>query len=178
MQTWRTLMPPDMLLRSDWEHTNLSAPGGAGSLDGFVAGTGEQRLEPTPLSLFLRYGEWFLRRFVPDSDPSEVAHVERAGGRYRLTTAAAAQVDATTLVLAVGVIPFPNLPEAFRGIDDPRVSFAVEQRDPAALAGRRVVVIGAGQNGLESAVMAQRAGAASVEIVVRSEVRWYTPHES
>ena len=27
MRTWRTLMPPDMLLRSDWDHTNLSAPG-------------------------------------------------------------------------------------------------------------------------------------------------------
>src|SRR4051812_21030980 len=41
MRTWRRLMPPDMLLRSDWEHTNLSAPGDAGTLDRFVQETGE-----------------------------------------------------------------------------------------------------------------------------------------
>jgi cation diffusion facilitator CzcD-associated flavoprotein CzcO len=177
MQTWRTLMPQDMLLRSDWAHTNLSAPGDAGLLDRFVADTGEPRVEPTPLQLFLRYGEWFRSRFVPDCDPADVEQVERDGGSYRVTTTAGDAVDARTVVVAVGVIPFPNLPEAFRGVDDPRVGFAVERRDPAQLRGKRVVVIGAGQNGLESAVMARRAGAASVEIVVRSELRWYTPHE-
>ena len=33
MQTWRTRMPPDMRLRSDWEETSLSAPGDRGSID-------------------------------------------------------------------------------------------------------------------------------------------------
>jgi cation diffusion facilitator CzcD-associated flavoprotein CzcO len=177
MQTWRTLMPQDMLLRSDWAHTNLSAPGDAGLLDRFVAATGEPRVEPTPLQLFLRYGEWFRSRFVPDCDPADVVQVERDGGGYRVTTSAGGEADAARVVVAVGVIPFPNVPEAFRGIDDARVGFAVERRDPALVRGKRVVVIGAGQNGLESAVMARRAGAASVEIVVRSQLRWYTPHE-
>ena len=36
MRTWRHLMPADMVLRSDWEHTNLSAPGRAGTLDAWV----------------------------------------------------------------------------------------------------------------------------------------------
>jgi cation diffusion facilitator CzcD-associated flavoprotein CzcO len=33
MQTWRTRMPPDMLLRSDWEETSLSAPRDQGAID-------------------------------------------------------------------------------------------------------------------------------------------------
>ena len=36
MQTWRTLMPPDMLMRSAWEETSLSARGGRGSIDEFI----------------------------------------------------------------------------------------------------------------------------------------------
>jgi hypothetical protein len=45
------------------------------------------------------------------------------------------------------------------------------------LAGTRVAVIGAGNNGVESALLAHRAGAGSVELLVRSRVRWFTERE-
>src|SRR5689334_11615777 len=120
MRTWRTLMPQDMLLRSDWEHTNLSAPGNAGTLDAWTRATGETRVEPTPLQAFLRYGDWFRERFVPDLDESDVTRIESAGGRFRLRTAAGGEAEAGAVVLAVGVTPFPNRPAAFEHVDDPR----------------------------------------------------------
>ena len=47
MRTWRTLMPPDMRLRSSWDHTNLSAPDRAGTLDAWVRSGDGERLELT-----------------------------------------------------------------------------------------------------------------------------------
>ena len=77
-------MPPDMRLRSDWEETSLSAPGDRGSIERLVARPPASRAtEPIPLQMFLRYADWFRETFVPEADPSDVAHVERADGRFR-----------------------------------------------------------------------------------------------
>ena len=59
MHTWRTRMPPDMLLRSDWEETSLSAPNDAGTIDVWAREVGEPRQNPIPLQTFLRYADWF-----------------------------------------------------------------------------------------------------------------------
>ena len=45
-----------------------------------------QRLEPLPLQHFLAYAEWFRRRFVPESDPNDVAGIAPADGGVRVTT--------------------------------------------------------------------------------------------
>ena len=110
MRTWRTLMPPDMLLRSDWEHTNLSAPNGAGTLEAWARSGEGERVEPLPLQHFLRYAEWFHRSFVPQSDPADVARVDLADGGVRVTTVAGDEVQARNAVLALGVTPFPRVP--------------------------------------------------------------------
>ena len=70
MQTWRTRMPPDMLLRSDWEETSLSAPHDRGAIGIWARAAGEPRVEPIPLQTFLRYAEWFRQTFVRESDSS------------------------------------------------------------------------------------------------------------
>src|SRR5919106_2151766 len=88
MQTWRTRMPPDMRLRSDWEETSLSAPADRGSIDVWSRASGEPREEPIPLQKFLRYADWFRTTFVRESDPADVVAVDRAGGLLRVTTRA------------------------------------------------------------------------------------------
>ena len=177
MRTWRRLMPPDMLLRSDWEHTNLSAPGRAGTLEAWVQSGEAERLEPLPLAHFLHYADWFQRSFVPESDPNDVTGIALADGGVRLTTAAGDEVQARAAVLALGVTPFPRVPAALAGCDDPRVRIVLERSGYDDLAGQRVAVIGAGNNGVESALLALRAGAGSVELIVRSRVRWFTERE-
>ena len=177
MRTWRRLMPPDMLLRSDWEHTNLSAPGRAGTLEAWVQSGEAERLEPLPLTHFLSYADWFQRTFVPESDPSDVASIALADGGVRVTTVAGDEVQARAAVLALGVTPFPRVPGVLAASGDPRIRIVLERSGYEDLAGKRVAVIGAGNNGVESALLALRARAASVELIVRSHVRWFTERE-
>ena len=177
MQTWRERMPQDMLLRSDWDHTNLSAPGDQGGINAWLAATGERRTEPLPLTMFLRYAEWFMARFVPDIDERWVEEISLDGGRFVLRTDGGRIVQARNVVLAIGVTPFPYVPEAFRHLGPEHVSLAVDAPRGNVLSGRRVVVVGGGQNGLEAALRAYKAGAASVELIVRSRIRWFAAHE-
>lgn len=176
MHTWRTRMPREMQLRSAWEETSLSAPAGAGTIDAWVAAEGE-RLEPIPLELFLRYSDWFAQRFVPDRDPHDVARIEPAAGRYRITTTGGDEVDARQVVLAVGVMPFAHVPEPLAGLFGATVTLATGvPEDLDRLAGRRVLVVGGGQAGLETAGLAAQAGAA-VELVTQGELRWFADRE-
>lgn len=179
MRTWRTMMPPGMLLRSHWEETRLSTPGDRGTLQCWADAVGGERIEPVPLQTFLRYSDWFREQFVPDVDESNVELVERAAnGTFRLHTAAGDEVDAKHVVVAVGVTPFPRrLPQLAELEASGRVSLAIEHQEFDRFAGQRVLVVGGGQNGLESAALAHAAGAESVELVVRSEVRWFKQRE-
>jgi FAD-dependent urate hydroxylase len=176
METWRTRMPPYMLLRSDWKETSLSAPGNLGSIDRWARVVGEEREEPIPLQKFLRYAEWFRETFVPEGDPSDVAALERAPDGYRLTTAAGDELDAREVVVAVGAVPFAYAPPPLGGAVGERVAFATSLQDYEPYRGRRVVVVGGGQGGLESASLAVRAGA-DVELIVRSSLRWFADRE-
>ncbi|UGS34989.1 FAD-dependent oxidoreductase [Capillimicrobium parvum] len=176
MQTWRTRMPPEMRLRSDWEETSLSAPADRGSISIWAGAVGEPREEPIPLQKFLRYANWFRETFVPDTDPSDVVHVDRGGGVLRLVTAAGDEVDVRRIVVAVGVTPFPYAPPPFDAAMGDRISFAIDRQDYEPYRGRRVVVVGGGQGGLEAAALAVKAGA-EVEVIVRSQVRWFTDRE-
>ena len=172
MQTWRTRMPPDMRLRSDWNETAFSAPGDAGTFDRWAAATDEPREEPIPLQKFLRYSDWFRTSFVGDIDTADVAAVERANGGFRLTTETGDEVDVRTLVVAVGAVPFAAAPAPFDGEIGDDVRFATDLQDYGAYESRRVVVVGGGQGGLESALLASRAGA-DVQMVVRSQLHWF-----
>ena len=176
MQTWRTRMPPDMRLRSDWDETSLSAPGDRGSIDVWSRAEDEPREEPIPLTRFLRYADWFRATFVPENDPSDVAQIERAAGVFRVTTADGAEADARLVVIAVGVTPFPHAPPPFDAVMGDGIGFAIERQDYDAYRGGRVVVVGGGQGGLEAAALARRAGA-EVELVIRSQLRWFTDRE-
>jgi FAD-dependent urate hydroxylase len=169
-------MPPDMLLRSDWKETSLSAPGDRGSIDRWAKAVGEPREEPIPLQKFLRYADWFRRTFAPEGDPSDVVSLEGTAGGYRLTTAAGAEIEARSVVVAVGAIPFAHAPPPFAEAMGDRVTFATALQNYDAYRDRRVIVVGGGQGGLESAALAADAGA-DVDLVIRSSLRWFADRE-
>jgi hypothetical protein len=176
MQTWYTRMPKGMLLRSAWEETSLSAPGDAGTIDRWAESEGE-REEPIPLELFLRYSRWFAERFVPDRDLADVARLEAAAGTYRLTTAVGDEIDAEAVVIAVGVMPFAFVPAPLAGLFGTSVSLATGvPEDLERLGGKRVLVVGGGQAGLETAGLAAQAGA-TVELATQGQLRWFADRE-
>ena len=169
-------MPPDMFLRSDWTRPPSRHRRTPARSTLFVAEAGEQREEPIPLQKFLRYSEWFRQKFVGESDPADVRSLERADGRFRLVTEAGDEVDARKVVIAVGAMPFPFAPPSFAPLLGDGVSYATDPHDFETFRGRRVVVVGGGQGGLESAAFAARAGA-DVELLVRSQLRWFADRE-
>ncbi len=176
METWRTRMPRQMLLRSAWEESSISAPDGTGSIDAWARELGEEREEPIPLEKFLRYADWFRERFVPELDEAEVVSLEQAGDAFRLRTETGDELEAVHVVLAVGITPFARTPPPLDRLRGDRIQVAVDGIDFARYRDQRVLVVGGGQGGIESAWMAAKAGA-EVELVVRSKLHWFADRE-
>jgi cation diffusion facilitator CzcD-associated flavoprotein CzcO len=176
MQTWRTQMPQDMLLRSAWQETSLAAPGDAGSIDRWSAEMQEPRVEPLPLSTFLRYAEWFRQSFVPDGDPADVAHIDRHNGLWRIVTAANEEVDSRAVIVAVGATLFVHVPDELADVVPAEFVRPPSRDDLERWRERHVLVVGGGQHALESAALAAQA-AAEVELVVRSRIHWFADRE-
>ena len=108
----------------------------------FRFGTRVDRLEPDG-------GGWILRATARDADGIETSVEERYDG----------------VVLANGTLAEPNAP-TFPGEFDGEILHTSAYKDPTQLAGRRVLIIGAGNSGCDIAVDAVHH-AASIEMSVR-----------
>jgi cation diffusion facilitator CzcD-associated flavoprotein CzcO len=100
---------------------------------------------------------------------SEVADARRDGGLWRVETATDVW-RCTVLVVATGLATSPVVPDfpgqdRFRG----RIRHSIEYQRPEPFAGRRVLVVGAGNSGGEIAAELARV-AAPVTIAIRSGV--------
>lgn len=174
MGFWRDQMPRGMLLRSPRRATHLSDPHRALTLDEWARERGAPLVDPTPLSDFLAYGEWFARRAVPDVDRRHVRRVEVASTRFRLSLDDGSEVDAGRVVVAAGLFPFPHRPEIFAELGTSLVSHACDHAELGTFAGQRVLVVGGGQSALESAALLHEEGA-EVEVAVRAGGIFWLP---
>jgi hypothetical protein len=170
MEFWQG-MPPQMFLKSIWSAATLRDGHGDYTLSHFAAATGATKQDPIPLPYFLSYGKWFQEHVVPDVDPCYVEHLSQDGPRFRLEMADGRTVMASRVVLAVGIGPFPYIPEIFRNLPDELVSHTMRYADLTPFRGKTVVVVGHGQSALEWAAMLHEAGA-EVEVIARDTVIW------
>ncbi|MFD8813880.1 hypothetical protein ACFV23_20885, partial [Streptomyces sp. NPDC059627] len=93
MGSWRHAMATGMYLKSTPDATDLSAPEPGGRLADFRRAHSEPELTeltPIPCDVFVRYGQWFQKRYVGEVEPARVTAVERpaagpglGGGRGR-----------------------------------------------------------------------------------------------
>jgi FAD-dependent urate hydroxylase len=162
-------MPRGMLLRSPYVASTIGNPTGALSLDAYGNAIGKKITKPVPLDDFVNYGRWFAGHFASEHDERRVAQVERDAGAFRLTLSDGEQVQATRVVVAAGIAPFAARPPQFGDLGPELVSHSSEHADLSTFAGKRVIVIGAGQSALESAALLHEGGA-TTEVVVRSEI--------
>lgn len=171
MAFWRRSLPMGMLLRSTRRSSSISDPGRALTLDRYEFGTG---LLPHPLTLdaFLEYADWFADRVAPDVDGRTVVQLERAPVGFRMDLEDGETIDVRRVVVAAGIARFAWWPERFQGLPASLFSHSSAVRDVTRFAGRRVVVIGAGQSALEYAALLHEAGA-DVELIARTRtLRW------
>lgn len=125
------------------------------------------------------FGKWpsrdgvieYLRRYALHAGVEirtgvAVERVVRAGAGWRLVTSAG-EIAAERVVIATGHsnVPYlPRWPGAFAG----ELVHSAEYRNPEPYAGRRVLVVGAGNSGAEIAVDLADGGAAEIFLAVRT----------
>jgi FAD-dependent urate hydroxylase len=172
MGFWRNHMPTGMLLRSEWDGSNIAGPDGAWSLDQYEAEHGVNLSRRLPLPDFIAYGEWFQRRAVPYVDPRRVASVEPNANDFRLELDDSEAIQVDRVVVATGLESFAVRPGVFREVAPERAPHSSEVSEPSNFAGESIVVVGGGQSALELAAILHEAGA-DVEVVVRApQVNW------
>ncbi|MFF0125800.1 FAD-dependent oxidoreductase [Streptomyces mirabilis] len=183
MGSWRHAMATGMFLKSTPAATDLSAPEPGGRLADFCRVHGEAELTeltPIPCDVFVRYGQWFQKRYVGEVDPGLVVAVDRAasGAGFVVRLDDGQEFAAAAVVVATGLNGLAYVPEQLRRLvpeglgPDALVSHTSHHTDLSRYAGRRVAVIGGGQSALESAALLHEAGA-EVQVLIRERrVLW------
>jgi putative flavoprotein involved in K+ transport len=96
----------------------------------------------------------------------EVERIERAAGTWNVVTADGV-IEAERVVVATGYSNTPYLPD-WQGAFSGRIVHSTGYRNPVGYAGRRVLVVGAGNSGAEIAVDVADGGAEEVLLAVRT----------
>jgi cation diffusion facilitator CzcD-associated flavoprotein CzcO len=122
-----------------------------------------------PRGDFLDYLHRYADRFrLPIDTGVEVTRAAREDGQWRLERRSGPAIHADHLVVATGIVSNPYVP-AIAGRDrfGGRLIHSVEYRRADSMAGKRILIVGAGNSAGEISVELARAGA-EVSLAVRS----------
>ena len=184
MAGWAEHMPIGMFLKSTARDSSIGSPHqqtgigdwcDAAAVAPYDKDGGET---PIPIAEFIEYGKWFQEREVPELEQDHVTKVVRSGAGFEVELASGERVRSATVLIAVGAAPFAYMPPELRTAQHDaewssrRISHSADHRDLSVFSGKSVAVIGAGQSGLETAVLLHEAGA-QVHLVVRApDIVW------
>lgn len=179
--SWRDHMPAGMLLKSTPAASTIDAPQRGHTLADYCDAAGIPRLvtdeDIIPVEMFIGYGGWFQQRLVPELERVRVVSVDRRqGGGFALKLDSGESFTARAVVVATGLSGVAHLPPelAAAAADGPAptgpFSHSSQHHDLSRFSGKDLVVVGAGQSALETAVLAAEAGA-RVRVVSRGRGR-------
>ncbi|MGV9251282.1 NAD(P)-binding domain-containing protein [Streptomyces sp. NPDC003697] len=170
MASWRDHMPRGMLLKSEPWASNLSDPQGRWRLDAYCAqhGLPARHAHPISVEAFAAYGLWFARHAVPEVDERTVTEVGAAPGGFAAVTEDGETLHARTVAMAVGVMPFVEVPAALRGLHPALVTHSSHHSDLGRFRGKDVTVVGGGQAALETAALLAEQGT-RVRVLARAD---------
>ncbi|MET8562494.1 NAD(P)-binding domain-containing protein [Streptomyces flaveolus] len=174
MAAWRDSMPRGMFLKSEPWASNLADPDRRWRLDAYCAtqGVTARHAEPIPVAMFAAYGLWFAANAVPPVDERTVCRLTARQGGFEAVTEDGEVLRARTVALAVGLMPFVEVPSALRGLDPALVSHSSHHSDLGRFRGKDVTVIGGGQAALETAALLSEQGT-RVRVLARAgQLRW------
>src|SRR5262249_47312644 len=126
---WDQNMPQGMCLRSPWEASSLSDPGGALTIDAFQDATGIPVTRPIPIARFIAYGRWFQARAVPNLDQRKVVEIRKDVTGFAVLLNDGEVVRCRRVVVAGGIGPFATSPRQFEGLPPDLASHSSDQRD-------------------------------------------------
>jgi cation diffusion facilitator CzcD-associated flavoprotein CzcO len=170
MASWRETMPRGMLLKSDGFASSIYHPAGKLTLRQYCA---EQNLPyadlnlPVPLATFVAYGLHFQKQLVPYLDERLVARLERQADSFVLELDDGDRIAAKHVIVATGINAYRNIPAELAHLPPEALTHSSDHNDPAALRGRKIVILGRGASAVNLAVLGHEAGA-EVQLVTRT----------
>jgi thioredoxin reductase len=171
-------MPAGMHLKSEGFASTLWDPERKFTLAHYCAEEGIPYQDvdlPTGLATFWRYGIAFQRRLVPELENHMVDTIERTERGFQLTLDDGSDVTARRVVVASGISHLAYTPPQLAQVGEPFVTHSSLHSDLSGMAGKEVIVVGAGASALDCAVLLCEAGA-SVKLVARAPViRFHNP---
>jgi hypothetical protein len=172
MVFWQERMPDGMMLRSLRQSSHIADPDGSLSLDEFEAATGRSVPKPIPIEMFIDYALWYQGQVVPDVDQRQVLEVLPDSDGFRLRLADGEEMAVKRVVIAAGLGPFARRPDPLGRLPSELVSHSADHSSFEPFRGQRVLVVGCGQSGLESAALLHEVGA-DAEVLARAQaVHW------
>lgn len=169
---WRQNMPAGMILRSHRIASEILPPNDATSLRAYERQTGRKLPRNLRIQDFIAYGTWFQRAVVPDIDSRRIVMVEPSAAGFQVHLASGETLTARRFVVAAGIAPFAWRPPEFAKLPPALVSHTSDHHNFRPFAGKRILIVGSGQSGLESAALLQENGA-EAEVVGREEhIHW------
>jgi thioredoxin reductase len=178
MQTWRTQMPSGMRLKSEGFASTLWDPERKFTLSQYCAEEGIPYQDvnlPVDLETFWRYGVAFQRRIVPELENHMVDAIKPTERGYQLTLDDGSDVVARRVVVASGISHLAHIPSQLAQVGEPFVTHSSLHNDLSGMAGKEVIVVGAGASALDCAALLCEAGA-SVKLVARANlIRFHNP---
>ncbi len=174
LELWRDKMPPGMFLRSHWWATNLSDPRKEYGLQDFFRVSEHSACYPLPVQTFIDYSMWFQEQAVPMVDPVYVSALEHTRRHFLLTLADGRVVEATAVVMAVGLSYYQRIPVEYPKLPGELLSHSGDHNDFRRFAGQKVAIIGGGQSAVEYSALLHEAGA-EVDLIARRPISWLAP---
>ena len=178
MSPWQTAMPKGMCLRSEGFASTLFEPSGRFTLGAYCR---EQNIPyqdiglPVQVETFIRYGQAFQARFVPNLEDRTVAGIQPLGRGFRVDLEDGGMIDAARVVIASGILPFAHFPPELADLPKSLCSHSSEHHEFAQFNGREVVVVGAGCSAKDVAAALRQSGAKVTVVARRSTLRFQTP---
>ncbi|MFJ3101445.1 NAD(P)-binding domain-containing protein [Streptomyces sp. NPDC086835] len=176
MASWRDHMPEGMFLKSEPWASDLSDPGAKYTLADYAAVHGFEAVHgrPLPIADFTGYGMWFAEHAAPPVEEQTVTRVVPSARCFRVETAEGDGIEARTVALAVGIMPFRRVPEPLAALPPALCSHSSGHLDPSGFGDLDVTVVGAGQAALETATLLAEHGARPQLVARTDRIRWNT----
>jgi thioredoxin reductase len=175
MRRWLTQMPRTMYLKSEGCASNLPNPAGRDGLVQFCRDHSIPFAEygaPLSREIFAKYALCYQQKFVPQVEDVVVTSLRRYDGRFDVQLSTGEGVTATQVIVATGLDQMEVVPEQLRALPSSLWSHSAAHYDFSGFNGKEVVVIGAGQSGLEMAALLREQGARVTLVVRASKIFW------
>jgi thioredoxin reductase len=178
MESWKSGMPPGMLLKSTPAASSLYDAERRFTLQQFCAereAPYHDTLMALPLESFIAYGEAFQQRYVPKVVRKKLASLQSAPHGFTALFEDGEVVDARKVVVAVGMPPFKHVMKAVRGLPAEVLSHSGDYGPFDGLRGQRVAVLGSGASASDLAALLHERGVAVSLVTGAPELRFACP---